>query len=167
MNQVRSLMLLVICLCAVGHVQAGDDTSPSCGCVLIDQVFSDPAQFGDTFDWESRTALDFLDELRDGAGGTYTVASCHQGWVTRRDVEALVELLDSTEPCANVAASWSSFWSLEPSTVGNEAGFLILGYRSGCFPPDLNSDHPKVDLEEIRQWWRSTEGKTDTGNNGV
>jgi hypothetical protein len=63
--------------------------------------------------------------------------------------------LDSREPCAPVVSVKSSFipdWS----TVGDEAAFMILGFRKGWYPPDLHSGGIGPDVkDEIRSWWAS------------
>ena len=48
----------------------------------------------------------------------------------------IVDLLDSTEPCASVSMSISSLHLESGSTVGQEAAFLIEGFRTGYYPPN-------------------------------
>jgi len=109
-------------------------------------------RYGDTFDWENKGALEFLDFIRL-RGTVYTVVGKHPNWIREDDLPALMELLDSTEPCSNVMSWESSFLDLKPSTIGNEAAYLIEGFRSGAYPPGLNSTRPRPDKDEIRQWW--------------
>ena len=54
--------------------------------------------------------------------------------------------------------SW--YWpSNETSTVGNEALFLIEGYRAGHYPPRLSSLYYfRPNRSEVRAWW-DTYGK--------
>lgn len=75
------------------------------------------------------------------------------GWVKESDVPALVKLLDSQERCANVMDLPSSYIDENWSTVGNEAAFLIDGFRSDHYPPRLNSTRPRSDKADIRKWW--------------
>jgi hypothetical protein len=117
-----------------------------------------PADYGDTFDWQHETPAQFLNVLRKGAKWPtpiYTVHGIHYGWIHEQDIPFLISQLDSSEPCASVLMSISSY--LFPcSTVGNEAAFLIVGFRAGHYPPDLNSNRPaydKGDKERLRNWW--------------
>jgi hypothetical protein len=77
------------------------------------------------------------------------------GWMTIGDAERLVQEIDSREPAAPVVSPLSSYWPFnQSSTVGNEALFLIEGYRAGKYPPDLCSlyyFHPNS--TEVRSWW--------------
>jgi hypothetical protein len=112
----------------------------------------DPTKYGDTFDWDNLGPLEFLDRLREGTG-TYVVVHEHGGWVKEEHLSVLVSLLDSDEPCMNVKSVFSSFLETAPSTVGNEAAYLINGFRKGEYPPGLNSTRPRPNKEEIREWW--------------
>ena len=118
----------------------------------------DASESGDDFDWDDSSPIDFLEFLK-GKKSPYTVVGCHEGWVQETHLEALISLLDSEEPCANVNSVWSSFIDLQPSTIGNEAAYLIEGYLVGHYPPGLNSIRPKPNKEGILKWWqeRNTE----------
>lgn len=49
----------------------------------------------------------------------------------------------------------------QTSTVGNEALFLLDGYRTGYYPPGLCSlNYPRSNRTEMRTWW-NTYGKWD------
>lgn len=61
-----------------------------------------------------------------------------QHWVTISDVRKLATKLDSTEPCRSVWSAASSFCPGK-STVGEQAAYLIYGYKLGYFPPSLTS----------------------------
>ena len=102
-------------------------------------------------DWLEMTPLEFLSTLRKTE--PWMIFRCsHDGWVGREHIPQLIELLDSDEPCASVMLSISSF--LGPrSTVGNEAAYIIQGYRAGKYPPASNSNRPLIDRDEIRRWW--------------
>ena len=131
----------------------------------------DPSAYGDTFDWQHRTPLEFLDVLRQRAvlqtahvtPAWYTVHGTHRGWIVEGDIPKLLELVDSTEPCAAVVSSGSSVLPTKLSTVGREAMFLIDGYRSGAYPPAIASIHWQGDSEEIRRWWQGRpDGRSGT-----
>jgi hypothetical protein len=68
-----------------------------------------------------------------------TVPEAPKNWIKSSDVEALRALTKSTQPCAGVGSIWSSRGDDTPSTIGTEAAFLIRGYETGRYPPDLNS----------------------------
>ena len=34
-----------------------------------------------------------------------------------------------------------------------EAAFLIEGFRTGRYPPSLNSVRPEIDANRLREWW--------------
>jgi hypothetical protein len=107
----------------------------------------------DVFDWQHEGPQAFLSNLRTVQ--EYTVAGIHRGWVRASDLSELVALLDSHEPCGSVAMAISSYHESQLSTVGQEAAFLIEGFRRGAYPPALNSTHPGVDKAEVRAWWEA------------
>jgi len=117
----------------------------------------DPKEYGDTFDWDNKGALEFLDFIR-GKAGWYTVWGDHPNWVKEDDLPELMALLDSTEQCSNVKSAMSSWIDFEPSTIGNEAAYLIKGFREGRYPPGLNSTRPRPDKAKIREWWYARGG---------
>jgi hypothetical protein len=81
-----------------------------------------------------------------------------EGWITFHDAELLMQEIDSTEPAAPVVSPISSYWpSNQTSTVGNEALFLLEGYRTGRYPPALCSVHYfKTNSTVARVWWNSS-----------
>lgn len=110
------------------------------------------------FDYVTDGPLDLLNILKAWEGN-YFVSPIYQfGWVKESDLLELVKLLDSTEPCANVQAMHSSFIDTTKSTVGNEAAYLIEGFRMDHYPPSLNSTRPPCDIEKIKAWWEERSG---------
>jgi len=96
-----------------------------------------------------------LDLLINGnyQGALLTVAEPVEHWVQEKDLPKLILLLDSPVPCASVALSRSSFWP-GVSTVGDQAAYLIEGFRAGIYPPSLHSGKMAPGLkDEIRAWW--------------
>jgi len=96
-----------------------------------------------------------LDLLINGnfPGASLTISEPIPHWVQEKDLPKLILLLDSPVPCASVALSKSSFWP-GMSTVGEQAAFLIEGFRAGVYPPDLHSGRMAPGLkDEIRAWW--------------
>ena len=76
-----------------------------------------------------------------------------RNWVQEKDLPKLILLLDSPVPCASVMDIRSSSWP-GVSTVGEQAAFMILGFRKGWYPPDLHSGRMPPDVkDEIRAWW--------------
>ncbi|WP_028862986.1 hypothetical protein [Psychromonas aquimarina] len=114
------------------------------------------AEYGDTFNWQEKTPADFLDMLQSiGPEEYYTVQGLHKNWIKDSDITQLIKLLDSTEPCAAVARSISSYIEFGGSTVGDEAAFLIIGFQKGHYPPALNSTRPKITAEQkskLKKW---------------
>lgn len=104
-------------------------------------------------DYADQGPLDLLDLLKRWDSNYWVSPILPFGWVKESDLSALVELLDSSEPCANVQSMLSSFIDTTRSTVGNEAAYLIEGYRKDRYPPRLNSTRPFCDIEEIKKWW--------------
>ena len=116
------------------------------------------------FDWQVKSPVEFLVSeqehgIRAGlSGGVFSVAGRHEGWIREEDIPALFALLDSQTPCASVNRSISSYIELG-STVGHEAGVLIMAFREGSYPFFLNSSLVKVDKEELREWWARHEAQ--------
>lgn len=112
------------------------------------------------FNYQKYTPLDFLEYLglryKETIGehgpGVITVVivwNVPDSWISRKDVEKLANLLDSSERCAGTVMPISSHLPLS-STVGQEATFLIEGFRKGKYPPAHSSD--SIDKDSIRKW---------------
>jgi len=161
------LFLLTSCavLCLTGKQKPGTGESQVDTSNVLKHVSMNPDESEKYFDWKNLGALDFLEFLRNYKFSIYTEEGTltdwvvftewgiHDDWVKEEELPQLIELLDSTEPCANVTSSISSFLDMNPSTIGNEAAYIIMGYRAGRYPPGLNSTRPKPDIVEIRKWW--------------
>jgi hypothetical protein len=106
-------------------------------------------------DFASTSPKQFLEWLCSPANSkrnfrAISVRGIHYGWIRADDIPSLIEALDSKEPCRPVVMSISSYIP-QTSTVGNEARFLIDGFRSGRYPPELASmPWPKSDYERHR-----------------
>ena len=109
-------------------------------------------------DYTNQGPLDLLGLLKRWESNYWVSPILPFGWVKESDLPALVGLLDSSEPCANVQSMVSSCIDTTRSTVGNEAAYLIEGYRKDWYPPRLNSMRPLCDIEEIKQWWEERSG---------
>lgn len=115
-------------------------------------------EFGDTFRWRAEGPLDFLALLKSRAKSGaryYTVYGTHVGWLQESDLPGLISLVDSREPCSHVVMAMSSYAPTTRSFVGQEALFLIEGYRQGRYPPTLGSrGFYKAKKQEILEWWQ-------------
>lgn len=116
---------------------------------------------GDSSYFATHTPVDFLKDLRARPHQPVMVLDVPEGWITARDAELLMQEIDSTEPAAPVVSPLSSYWpSNQTSTVGNEALFLLEGYRTGRYPPALCSLYYfKTDSTAARVWWNSSGGQ--------
>lgn len=113
---------------------------------------------GDSCYFGTHTPIEFLNDLRMHPHQPVMVLEVPSGWITRDDAELLMHVIDSEEPAAPVVSPVSSYWPFnQTSTVGNEALFLIEGYRAGKYPPDLCSLYYfKPNRTEVRSWWNTT-----------
>jgi hypothetical protein len=160
-------MMTLLVVLATAAAMAGGGREHVVDCAPVASC-GDPIAYGDTFDWQHRTPLEFIEVLRlKGSARTdatwYTVDGRHRGWVLESDIPRLVELIDSSTTCAAVVSSVSSVIPTKSSTIGREAMFLIEGYRSGVFPPAITSEHCSCNRDEIRRWWAGREhGRSGT-----
>ena len=84
----------------------------------------------------THTPMEYLSDLRLHPRQAVLVPGAPDDWITLRDAKQLMQLIDSADPAAPVVSPISLYWpSNETSTVGNEALFLIEGYRAGHYPP--------------------------------
>jgi len=107
------------------------------------------------FDLKGSDPSKLLDLLVNGnfPAAVLTINEPVENWVQEKDLPKLILLLDSPVPCAPVALSKSSFWP-GVSSIGEQAAFLIQGFRAGLYPPDLHSGRMGPGVKnEIRAWW--------------
>ena len=104
----------------------------------------------DVSDLKGLSPRQFIDVLKARGCPEYTFDAKLSGWITKKDVRDLLPLVDSKEPCSSVALSISSFYSVQPSTVGDQALYLLEGLKKGNYPDQLNLNGPfgseKVEL---------------------
>ncbi len=126
--------------------------------------------FGDDFAWQQEGPEKFLSLLRARAQGPdapykcYTVHGWHVGWLRKSDLPRLLTLVESREPCAHVRMSVSKVMPVGVSFVGQEALFLIEGYRRGVYPPELHSGAFYDRKDEIVAWARERIDRQDGGD---
>jgi hypothetical protein len=108
------------------------------------------------FDFAKKNSLDFLEYLKKiPITPIYSFEQPLVDWVKEEHIPALVALLDSQEKSMSVSLMASSHLRIK-STVGDEAAFLIAGYRAGKYPPGLNSRKlTQAEKNEIREWWKN------------
>jgi len=115
---------------------------------------------GDSCYFRAHTPMEYLNDLRMHPDQQVLVLNVPDDWITLHDAELLMKVIDSKEPAAPVVSPLSSYWpSNQTSTVGNEALFLLEGYRTGDYPPGLCSlNYFRPERAEVRGWW-NTYGK--------
>jgi hypothetical protein len=126
----------------------------------------------DGFDWQNKGPLEFLEMLKSGPlegvqFPCFTVWGVHRGWIQRGDIGSLLALGKSTEPCLAVVMGTSSFLPIEPSTVGQEALFMVLAYLEGeqgwvygGYPARLTSTADPWDADELAARWSAFDPKS-------
>jgi len=107
------------------------------------------------------TPVEFLKALKMERSTTdeYIFRDPVKNWISKKDLPGLLALTDSKEPCASVALSASSFLNTQGSAMGQEALFMIDGYRKGEYPPALNSGtYDDASAKELVAWCRNEIG---------
>jgi hypothetical protein len=116
---------------------------------------------------ESKSPKEFLDELCGADAGMYVVEDSIRGWVQPSDVAELMVLIDSSVPCRSVALKYSYFNRWNGSTMGDEAAFLVEGYRQCKYPPDGTSTQlSDADRAAMKEWWSAAELSECPAGNG-
>jgi len=110
------------------------------------------------FDYVSEGPLDLLEILKSRDKPTMLPPGIPSCWISESDLPALFNLLDSNEPCAGVINMLSSRIDTSHSTVGNQAAYLIEGFRKGRYPPGLLTTEPYRGMKELKSWWRDRGG---------
>jgi len=144
----NNICFLVITLLAVSAI--------CCICVKAYAV-----EGSEQFNWSQVTPLDFLDILKNRAGFVVIKASNYPpgSWITKEHVKILMGLIGSHDAAASVVSELSQQEPFLTSSVGNEAMFLIEGFRKGVYPPSLCSvSNFKADAQEYGTWWEAESG---------
>lgn len=105
--------------------------------------------------FRNHTPIDFLNDLRLHPSEPLMVMNTPDNWITYNDAEHLIQFVTIDEPATPVISPLSSCWlPNQTSTVGNEALFLLKGYRTGFYPPDLSSLQVfTTNRTETKAWW--------------
>ncbi len=110
------------------------------------------------FDWSRITPLGFLYILKNSEGSAISIDGKERppaNWIREEHVGQLIQLVGSHEPAAPVISGPVAYVSSVPSTVGNEAMYLIEGFRRKKYPPTTSSVHDfEANPDDYRQWWK-------------
>lgn len=112
--------------------------------------------------WSKVDPLDFLNILIKRPENPFTIINYPpKDWIKEKHIQKLILLMDSKEPASPVVSVISSYYPFnETSTVGNEAMFLIEGFKTGRYLPSLCSVYYfKGTSEEYRKWWEEQKSK--------
>lgn len=120
---------------------------------MLDYTDTRLSSSADVFLWQARGPLEFV-EMLQRERFAYTVVGYHHNWVLEQDIPGLVALLERTNSCAPVVAVTSSQIPREPSTVAREAAFMIHGFRTGYYPPEISSEWWCCEEEDLKIWYR-------------
>jgi len=140
-------------------VTSNTTTGPSADTCSFDHLIGNtetPTLKGDSCYFKTHTPVDFLNDLRMHPQQPVIVFDAPNGWITLHDAELLMQEIDSDETAAPVVSPISSYLPFnQTSTVGNEALFLLEGFRNGKYPPALCSLYYfKPNLTEMKSWWK-------------
>jgi hypothetical protein len=107
------------------------------------------------FNFKHGKPLEFLQYLKENkAHEMYTIGEPVNNWVKFEDLPALIALLNSKEECMSVVLKKSSQIRVR-STVGDEAAFLLEGFRAGMYPATPYSKRlSEKEKAEILTWWQ-------------
>jgi hypothetical protein len=114
-----------------------------------------PSQVDNATELWGITPVEFLKALKMERSPTdqFLFRDPIKGWITRKDIPGLLALVDSKEPCASVALKSSTTVNTQGSTLGQEALFLLDGYRKGVYPPAPNSGgYDAAHAKELTDW---------------
>jgi hypothetical protein len=101
--------------------------------------------------------IGLMDILKENKDDWITVGQAPEGWIKKEHVDQLIKLIDSKDIAAPVVSRISSYLPMgEKSTVGNEAMFLIQGFKEGRYPPGICSVYGfKGNPEEYKKWYNN------------
>mgnify|MGYP003974671125 FL=1 len=101
--------------------------------------------------------LEFIAYLQShGTSDCYYVRAAPSGWVKQKHLPQLFQLLDSDRNCAlPLYFAESPHTAMgKGSTVGQEAAFMIMGFRGKAYPPPLGSCVTNQEKKAMRAWWQ-------------
>lgn len=108
-------------------------------------------------DWERTRPMQFLYFLRSHKDAVVFIEDSHrppENWIKEEDVAQIMPLVRSEDAAAPVVSQSSSYLPSHSSTMGNEAMFLVEGFRSKKYPPTQCSVYDfKPDPVAYTKWW--------------
>jgi len=137
-----------------------------------DKVFYFNQLFTTAFDFNLFSPERFLEFLKKDAYGAVVVNSVvphyqitdppPDDWIKPEHIPGLINLINSQEPCRPVTTIQSSTIPTKLSTIGDEAMFLIEGFREKRYPPWPNSQtYSSKERKAMLQWWNEFSKKND------
>ncbi|WP_342750886.1 hypothetical protein OH491_05130 [Termitidicoccus mucosus] len=108
------------------------------------------------FQWETGGAKELIEcliELKKNNKPALMTYYYHFNWVTKDDIPYLINILDSTEPCASVVFPYTSK-ALPSATVSQEAKKMIFAFWQGFYPAQVPDTWEDVPVEHIRSWYK-------------
>jgi hypothetical protein len=138
-----------------GRNAAGTNDTHSPEAQPGDEAGPDDSTIHDLSGLKGETPIQFLTRLQQRRYTFYTFDGPLKNWITQKDLPALLSLTGSKAPCSSVVLLISNQLPTQDSTVGQEALFMIEGYRKGEYPPSVASFSPITDSEELMQWAQS------------
>jgi len=156
MNEIKKCLIIIVAIFIF------------CDIFLAESNMESYKQDDDVFNFTLSSPEEFLEFLKkDIKKGVYTFPNNSstsifqiinqppdENWIKPEHIPGLIKLMDSKEPCRPVMSIYSSKLPTELSTIGDEAIFLIQGFRKKRYPPEPNSrTYSPKERKEILQWW--------------
>lgn len=107
-------------------------------------------------EWSRVSPMMWLRILQSNPETPYILSSFPpKDWLKEKHVKQLMRYINSTKLASPVVHVISSYYPFnQTSAVGNEAIFLITGFKEGRYPPALCSVYYfNTTSEEITNWW--------------
>jgi len=129
----------------LGEYNQGTDIEEIEGVMSLKDI--DPIELINRLRITEDRASNFL--ARGDESYSVTVYEAPSNWITDKHLKELINLVDSDEPARPVCSVYSSYIPIgKLSTVGNEAMFLLEGFRKGYYPSEICS----IDYFEGRRY---------------
>ena len=106
-------------------------------------------------DWSRVSPIDFVNILKKNRHSIMVIDSPPpEIWIKKEHVPKLMNMIYSSEPAAPVMLQSSPHTPSDTSTVGNEAMFLIEGFKNKSYPPQPCSVGSfKPNPQDYSRWW--------------
>ena len=116
----------------------------------------------DVFDFNSSSPEEFLEflkkDIRTSLFGVVVPYMMREAlpndWIKPEHIPELINLIDSKEPCRPIMLTYSHMFPTKLSTIGDEAMFMIEGFRKNRYPSEPNSPtYSSKEKKEVLKWW--------------